>query len=107
MQPAVLQRLGRRVGPAEVLAHDDRPANQDLAVGLAGGRVVTAASPLRRRDADLDAGKRLADRRREAIAGPHDRRAAGRLGQAVGVEDREAQAVEIAADRRIELAIRR
>ena len=53
VQPAVAQRRGRGVGPVEVAAHDDRAADQDLAVGARFRRRPPAVG---RRDAHLDAG---------------------------------------------------
>ena len=88
--------LGRRVRAVEVLAHHDRPADQNLAVALAGRLIVNPRTAFRLSDPDLDAGKRLADRVVEAIARPHDRRAARSFREAVGVEDGEAEAVEVA-----------
>ena len=105
VQPSVLQRFRRGVRAIEVLAHDDRSADQHLAVVDAVSRVGVRARARRFRleDPDLDARKRLADRLVQSVAGPDDGGAAGRFRQAVGIQDREAEAVEIARDRRIEL----
>ena len=71
-------------------------ADQDFAVQRGvGGRWV-------RCDPDIDARQRVADRCREAITRPNDGRCAGRFGQAVAVEQREAEAVQIAGDGRID-----
>ena len=56
VEPAVAHRRGRGVGPVVVAGHDDRAADEDLAV-LASSSAVSGGEHL-----DLGAGQRLADR---------------------------------------------
>jgi hypothetical protein len=101
VQPAVLERVGVRVGSVVVARHHDPAANQHLAVsGLTVLFVLRIG--LARLDPHLDAGKRGADGFDPQIARARHGRCPRALRQAIRLPDVEAQADQIAPGRRIE-----